>query len=75
MAKPLALLIDRIKTPIGELGIVADEDGKLRAVEWTEHDSRCAISSGGHERSQLKEISSVQWEFHDLFVFDDDSED
>jgi len=40
MAKPLALLIDRIKTPIGELGIVADEDGKLRAVEWTEHDDR-----------------------------------
>jgi len=40
MAKLLALLIDCIKTPIGELGIVADEDGKLRAVEWTEHDHR-----------------------------------
>jgi len=40
MTKPLALLIDRIKTPIGELGIVADEDGRLRAVEWTEQDDR-----------------------------------
>jgi methylated-DNA-[protein]-cysteine S-methyltransferase len=40
MAKPLQLLIDRIETPIGELGIVADEDGRLRAAEWTEHDDR-----------------------------------
>ena len=40
MAKPLSFLIDRIKTPIGELGIVADEDGRLRAVEWTEHEYR-----------------------------------
>jgi methylated-DNA-[protein]-cysteine S-methyltransferase len=40
MARPLPLLIDRIKTPIGELGIVADEDGRLRAVEWTEHEYR-----------------------------------
>lgn len=40
MAKPLSFLIDRIKTPIGELGIVADEDDRLRAVEWTEHEYR-----------------------------------
>jgi len=40
MVDRLQLLIDRIKTPIGELGIVADEDGALRAVEWTEHDDR-----------------------------------
>lgn len=40
MAEPLSLLMDRIKTPIGELAIVADEDGRLRAVEWTEHDDR-----------------------------------
>ena len=40
MAEPLVLLIDRIRTPIGELGIVADEDGALRAVEWTDHDDR-----------------------------------
>lgn len=40
MAKGIQMLVDRIKTPIGELAIVADEDGKLRAVEWTEHDDR-----------------------------------
>jgi methylated-DNA-[protein]-cysteine S-methyltransferase len=39
-AKPLTLLIDRIATPIGELAIVADEAGHLRAVEWTDHDER-----------------------------------
>lgn len=39
-AKALALLIDRIKTPIGDLAIVADEDGRLRAAEWSEHDDR-----------------------------------
>ena len=39
-ARPLALLIDRIGTPIGELGIVADEEDRLRAVEWTEHEER-----------------------------------
>ena len=39
-AMPLALLIDRIKTPIGELDIVADENDRLRAVEWTDHDDR-----------------------------------
>jgi len=37
---PLTLLIDRIGTPIGELAIVADEDGRLRAVEWSDHDDR-----------------------------------
>ena len=40
MAEPLQLLIDRIKTPIGPLAIVADRDGALRAVEWTDHDDR-----------------------------------
>ena len=40
MAEPLQLLIDCIKTPIGELAVVADRDGALRAVEWTDHDDR-----------------------------------
>jgi methylated-DNA-[protein]-cysteine S-methyltransferase len=40
MAEALQLLIDRIRTPIGELAIVADGDGALRAVEWTDHDDR-----------------------------------
>jgi len=39
-AMPLMLLTDRIKTPIGELAIVADENDRLRAVEWTDHADR-----------------------------------
>jgi methylated-DNA-[protein]-cysteine S-methyltransferase len=38
MAETLRLLVDYIETPIGELAIVADEAGRLRAVEWTDHD-------------------------------------
>jgi methylated-DNA-[protein]-cysteine S-methyltransferase len=40
MAEPLALLVDRIPTPIGGLAVVADEHGRLRAVEWTDQDVR-----------------------------------
>jgi methylated-DNA-[protein]-cysteine S-methyltransferase len=40
MAKLHQFLTDRIKTPIGDLDIVADEDGRLRAVEWTDHSDR-----------------------------------
>lgn len=39
-AEPFQLQIDRIRTPIGELGIVADMEGALRAVEWTDHEDR-----------------------------------
>jgi methylated-DNA-[protein]-cysteine S-methyltransferase len=40
MNEALELLIDRIDTPIGELMIVADHDGNLRAADWTDHDAR-----------------------------------
>ena len=40
MAEVFRFLTDRIKTPIGELDIIADEDGRLRAVEWTDHADR-----------------------------------
>lgn len=36
----LNLLIDRIDTPIGELLLVADEAGQLRAIDWTDYESR-----------------------------------
>jgi methylated-DNA-[protein]-cysteine S-methyltransferase len=39
MGETLRLLIDCIETPIGELAIVADAAGRLRAVDWTEHDA------------------------------------
>jgi len=32
--------IDRMTTPIGELIVVADADGKLRTIDWTDHEAR-----------------------------------
>lgn len=40
MAEVPCLLIDRTATPIGELIVVADAEGHLRAVDWTEHEAR-----------------------------------
>ena len=40
MAEVLRLLMDRIDTPIGELLIVADQDGNLRAIDWRDHEAR-----------------------------------
>ena len=39
-SQPLALFIDRMPTPIGELVIVTDQAGKLRAIDWTDHEPR-----------------------------------
>jgi methylated-DNA-[protein]-cysteine S-methyltransferase len=39
MSDLLRLFIDRLDTPIGELAVVADEAGRLRTVEWTEHEA------------------------------------
>ena len=40
MAEQLRLLSDTLDTPIGELTILADRQGNLRTLEWTEHDER-----------------------------------
>ncbi|MGH9668369.1 MAG: methylated-DNA--[protein]-cysteine S-methyltransferase [Bryobacteraceae bacterium] len=40
MKYDLQLLIDRLDTPIGELLIVADRSGNLRAVDWTDYEPR-----------------------------------
>jgi methylated-DNA-[protein]-cysteine S-methyltransferase len=40
MAEPLAFLMDRLQTPIGELLIVADRAGNLRTIDWTDHEAR-----------------------------------
>jgi methylated-DNA-[protein]-cysteine S-methyltransferase len=37
------LLLDRTRTPIGELMVVADGEGKLRATQWTDHESDLAV--------------------------------
>jgi methylated-DNA-[protein]-cysteine S-methyltransferase len=40
MAEILRLLMDQFETPIGEMVIVADRDGNLRAADWTDHADR-----------------------------------
>ena len=40
MTDSLQLLIDRLNTPIGEMLVVADRDGNLRATDWTDHEAR-----------------------------------
>jgi len=40
MPEILRLLTDQFETPIGEIMIVADRDGNLRAVEWVDHRER-----------------------------------
>jgi methylated-DNA-[protein]-cysteine S-methyltransferase len=40
MSEPLQLIIDRVDTPIGEMVIIADREGNLRAVDWTDHEER-----------------------------------
>ena len=40
MAEMLELLIDRIATPMGELLVIADGDGNLRTIDWTDHERR-----------------------------------
>ncbi len=40
MAELLRLLVDRVETEIGELAIVTDERGRLRAIDWSEFEQR-----------------------------------
>jgi methylated-DNA-[protein]-cysteine S-methyltransferase len=40
MTSILRLWTDHLQTPIGEMVIVADLDGNLRATDWTEHEAR-----------------------------------
>ncbi len=40
MTEALRLFIDRTDTPLGELVLVADAEGRLRAVDWTDHEAR-----------------------------------
>lgn len=40
MTEVLQLLTTRIDTPIGEMLIVSDREGNLRATDWTDHEAR-----------------------------------
>jgi methylated-DNA-[protein]-cysteine S-methyltransferase len=40
MSDVLHLRVDRISTPLGEMAVVADAEGRLRAIDWSDHDDR-----------------------------------
>jgi methylated-DNA-[protein]-cysteine S-methyltransferase len=40
MTENLRLLIARVDTPIGEMLIIADREGNLRAVDWADYETR-----------------------------------
>ena len=48
MSETLSLLIDRTDTPLGELLIVADREGNLRASHWTDHETTLRRSLSQH---------------------------
>jgi methylated-DNA-[protein]-cysteine S-methyltransferase len=48
MSEILQLLIDRFETPIGEMLIVADRDGNLRAAGWADYEHRLQRSLRHH---------------------------
>ncbi|HVV47598.1 MAG TPA: methylated-DNA--[protein]-cysteine S-methyltransferase [Bryobacteraceae bacterium] len=40
MSEVLKLFLDRIQTPIGEMLLVTDAAGKVRALDWNDYESR-----------------------------------
>src|SRR5262245_5986668 len=44
MPEELRFLVDKTPTPIGELTIVADGEGNLRGVEWSDDDAQTLAS-------------------------------
>lgn len=40
MSERLEFRIDRLATPVGELLIVADAEGRLRAIDWSDYENR-----------------------------------
>ncbi|MBS0522465.1 MAG: methylated-DNA--[protein]-cysteine S-methyltransferase [Proteobacteria bacterium] len=43
-----AFFLDRLATPIGELMIIADGDGALRTIDWTDHEARMKLLLDRH---------------------------
>lgn len=76
MAVPLDLLVDRLATPIGELMVVADEAGHLRAVDWSDYEDRMRQllrqQYAGHEArfAPVKNLGGLTKAFQAYFAGD-----
>jgi methylated-DNA-[protein]-cysteine S-methyltransferase len=57
MAETLHLLVDHMDTPLGDLAIIADEAGRLRALDWTDHDA-------GIQRSLRRQYGAHGFSLH-----------
>lgn len=51
------LLLDRMATPIGELILIADEQGLLRAIDWADHQVRLMKLLNIHCRANYFQLS------------------
>src|SRR5260370_663544 len=55
MKSVLSLLLDRLSTPIGDLHIVADREGNLRATFWTDEEEALRRVLERHSRGRQVE--------------------
>ncbi|MBS0549920.1 MAG: methylated-DNA--[protein]-cysteine S-methyltransferase [Proteobacteria bacterium] len=39
----VSFLIDRLPTPAGEMIVIADAEGNLRVIDWTDHEARMKL--------------------------------
>ena len=51
MDNRLRVFSDKMKTPLGDLILLADESGNLRAIEWADHEDRIHLSLSRRDRS------------------------
>jgi len=58
MAEVFEFLMDRIPTPIGEMLVVADAQGNLRATDWADHEERMHRLLRAHYRGRVRLVSS-----------------
>ena len=59
MSDVLPLFIDRFDTPIGELLLVADGAGKLRALDWADHEANMVRLLRLHYGALMPEAGAV----------------
>jgi methylated-DNA-[protein]-cysteine S-methyltransferase len=51
--------VERIETPIGEMVILVDRDGYLRALDWTDHEARMRRLLRVHYGDRIELVETV----------------